>query len=149
MSSAFTKYIFVSNLFSTFFMTGLIFLIQIVHYPLFDLVSEERFLKYHSEHSRLITFIVLPMMLTELMSSIFLIPDNPYLNRTMAILLLALCVGIWVSTAFVQVPYHNLLAGGKSSNLISKLTNSNWIRTLLWSLRSGILIWILMDRLDL
>ncbi len=50
--------VFLLHLGSTWFMVGLIWLIQIVHYPLFARVGVEQFVPYEREHSRLITYIV-------------------------------------------------------------------------------------------
>jgi hypothetical protein len=48
---------------------------------------------------------------------------------------------IWCSTAFLQVPIHNQLAQGYDAGLVSRLVTTNWIRTVAWTLRSGIVLW--------
>ena len=60
---------------SVWFMTGLIWLIQLVHYPLMDRIPPDGFIEFHQSHSFRITWIVAPVMLLELMTSILLIKD--------------------------------------------------------------------------
>ena len=51
---------------------------------------------------------------------------------------------IWLSTFMIQVPFHNILSKGKDSNIISKLTLSNWLRTFLWTIRSILMVMIFL-----
>jgi hypothetical protein len=46
---------------------------------------------------------------------------------------------IWSSTLFLSIPYHNILSAGFSSEAAQKLVLTNWPRTVLWSVRSGLL----------
>jgi hypothetical protein len=53
-------------------------------------------------------------------------------------------VGIlWISTAAVQVPLHNRLATGFEAAAARKLCATNWLRTLVWSLRGGLAMWMM------
>jgi len=54
--------LFILNLFSTLYLTGLIWTIQIVHYPLFSLVGKNEFIDYHSAHSARISWKVISQM---------------------------------------------------------------------------------------
>ncbi|OZC02533.1 hypothetical protein BSZ36_05815, partial [Rubricoccus marinus] len=49
---------------------------------------------------------------------------------------------IWASTAFIQVPLHNALGGAFDAEAHSRLVGTNWIRTVLWSLRAGLVLWL-------
>ncbi|MEM9365232.1 MAG: hypothetical protein AAGD07_04490 [Planctomycetota bacterium] len=127
------------NLASTWYMVGLIWMVQIVHYKLFDRVGDDVFARYAVDHARLITPIVAIPMLLELASAIGLVAlPNPVTSPTTSALGLALVVLIWASTAFLQVPCHNQLATGFDAAAYQRLVETNWIRTVLWSLR-GIL----------
>src|SRR5206468_3820837 len=55
---------------------------------------------------------------------------------------LALLVGVWVSTAFVQVPCHEVLARGFDPAVHRRLVRSNGIRTAGWSLRGLLALWM-------
>ena len=124
---------------STLFMTGLIWCIQVVHYPLFEKVGKEIFSEYHNSHSIRITYIVLPVMVTEIISGFLLLGEHDILSTPAAIALLGMILAIWASTFFLQVPYHGSLSGGWNADTIHSLVNTNWIRTFFWTLRSLIL----------
>ncbi|MEM7783648.1 MAG: hypothetical protein AAF623_09870 [Planctomycetota bacterium] len=128
------------NQFSTLFMVGLIWMVQVVHYPLFAKVGGEQYQAYQEGHQTLITLIVGPAMLIELISAIALVKDCPRSVPTwMPIAGLVLLVIIWLSTAVLQVPCHEKLAIGFDANAHQFLVQSNWIRTLAWTIR-GVLV---------
>lgn len=134
----------ISHIFSCFFMCGLIWTIQWVHYPSFSFVKD-KFLDFHSFHSARITWIVLPIMFIELITAGYLVlqmPQEKWLWWN------GLGVGlIWLSTAFLSVPFHNQLSSGFSENSIHMLVLTNWVRTILWSLRSAGWLYFLSLRL--
>jgi hypothetical protein len=49
----------------TWFMTGLIWFVQVVHYPLMAAVGSPGFAAYEAAHSRRTTWVVAPVMLAE------------------------------------------------------------------------------------
>ena len=57
--------VFLAQLLATGVMIGVIWVVQLVHYPLFASVGANEFVAYHREHVRLITFIVGPAMLID------------------------------------------------------------------------------------
>lgn len=118
-------------------MLGVIWIVQVVHYPLFADVSRDHYVKYHQGHVRKITYVVLPLMGVELVSAvIFCVGAHPLMLGHPAWLgSVALLVVVWISTAMVQVPLHNRLARGFESLTHHQLVLSNWIRTLAWTLR--------------
>ncbi|WP_169975259.1 hypothetical protein [Tautonia rosea] len=126
---------------STLFMTGLIWLVQLVHYPLLSEVSPGAFGRYHTEHVRRIGPIVGPAMLAELVSAAGLVVVMPA-NTPLWLAITGLTVAIltWVVTALVQVPLHHQLATGYDASTCRKLVRSNWTRTLLWSTHAGIVL---------
>ena len=125
-------------------MVGLIWLIQIVHYPLFASVGVEQFSEYSERHQFLITFIVGPVMAAELISAIVLAfyPVFPGVGLWFRIGL-GLLVVIWISTALIQVPQHGKLTGGFDLATVQALVRGNWIRTIAWTLRGLILLVVL------
>jgi hypothetical protein len=131
------------NITATFILIGLIWTIQIVHYPLFAKVGSLNFSEFHITHSRNITMIVLPLMLLELSTSILLVNQDNSLNSILGLC----CVGIvWASTFYLQVPIHNQLALNFDLFLIEKLVFTNWIRTIFWSIK-GVLGFLILYRL--
>ena len=59
------KYLLLANLSATLFMVSVIWFMQMVHYPLFARVVQEKFALYSGANSRLTTYIVGPPMLVE------------------------------------------------------------------------------------
>lgn len=134
---------FVTSLASAWFMTGLIWLIQVVHYPLFAQVGGEGFARYESAHARLITPIVGPVMLAELASALLLLAVRPRAMPAWAAWSGAvLVIVIWASTFLLQVPAHGALARGFDPDTHARLVSGNWIRTIAWSLRAVLLAWV-------
>jgi len=125
------------ELVSTLILTGLIWTIQIVHYPLLLKVGAQSFLEYERSHCNRITWIVAPLMFTEAFSCGLNVAHAGW--SQLAISRVALLGVIWLSTAFIQVPLHKRLAGGFDSSAIEKLVATNWIRTFAWSARAGLL----------
>ncbi|MCZ8342639.1 MAG: hypothetical protein O9301_06380 [Leptospira sp.] len=133
-------YLFWSQNVAGLILVGLIWTIQVVHYPSFHQIDESQFLKFHQSHSLRISCIVIPPMLTELFCLGFLVYLSPEIKY---IILLSLVLAIWISTFFVQVPIHNRLGRmGKKTMEINYLINSNWFRTVLWTVKSVLcLVW--------
>jgi uncharacterized membrane protein len=125
-----------THILSCAFMTGLIWLIQLVHYPAFKYASQNDFLNFHTFHSQRISMIVMPVMVIELLTGALLFwqSTQPIIIINMILLLL-----IWLSTFFLSVPLHNKLAQGFCDKTSSQLVLTNWPRTIFWTLRSLLL----------
>jgi hypothetical protein len=125
------------NAAATLFMTGLIWFVQVVHYPLFAGVGPREFPAYSLRHQRLTTLVVAPAMLIEAAAAswLTLAPPSgvPAWMPWSALLLLG---SIWLSTAVLQMPLHGRLAAGFDAAAIRRLVAGNWIRTAAWSVRS-------------
>ena len=130
--------LFFLNVISAFLLTGVIWTIQIVHYPSFHYIDKMSFTNFHHFHERRISIIVMPLMLIELTTSTALYINN--MSSIVFALNLLIVVLIWCSTFFVQVPIHSILSEKKDKKLIEKLVNTNWIRTFLWSMRMLLII---------
>ena len=140
--------IFLFNVVLTMFMTGLIWFVQIVHYPLFNRVGSSVFNDYHKLH---VIFtgrvVIIPMVLELVVAFLWLFDclDTQYFYP--AIMNVVLLFGIWSSTFFFQVPAHNRIAIQFNQSDYHILVKTNWIRTLLWSLKSLLLLYILQGML--
>ena len=137
--------VFLINLASTWFMIGLIWIIQIVHYPLFSNVGSIYFITYHGNHKILISPLVGSVMIFELVSSVILLFQTPkgVPNWTIVVSIILLSV-IWISTLILQVPYHERLGSGFDKEIHDLLVKTNWIRTVCWSLR-GVFVLLMLD----
>ena len=131
-------------------MTGIIWLVQVVQYPLFESVGREAFLRYHAGHTHLITYVVMPLMCVELCTSVGLtVYPPPGLFRVWAWIGLGLLGIVWSSTAFLQVPQHGMLAEGFDIEIYRSLVIGNWIRTAAWTARSCMFLALTARFLDL
>lgn len=125
-------------------MVGLIWIIQVVHYPLFNGVGAEGFTAYQQRHQSQITLIVAPVMLAELISAILLLMYPPPSVRKSWILAgIGLVVLIWLSTAFIQVPCHERLVTRFDADTHRWLVQSNWVRTIAWTARGMLVLGIM------
>lgn len=130
--------------FSTAAMTGLIWLIQVVQYPLMAEVGAEQFVRYEQEHCNRITPVVMPLMTVELLTALWLAwKPVPGYAGTLWLATVGV-LAIWASTFFIQVPVHNRLCVAFDADLHRRLVQSNWIRTVLWSVRSVLMFRVLL-----
>lgn len=134
----------VLHLLPTAYMTGLIWFVQVVHYPLFAGVGERAFRSYEERHTALTTWVVLPPMVAELGLSAWLAFHAPDAFATTAALGFGMVLAIWLSTFAVQVPCHARLSTGFDRRAWRRLVVSNWLRTALWTARCALaasLLW--------
>ena len=141
--------ILIIQLFSTIYMTGLIWFVQVVHYPLHGEVGSTNFLRYQELHVQWTGLVVMPPMLLEL-GTCFYLALNGYDGIPSWIWWVGLgLLGIvWASTGLLQVPAHNALMSNFSEANHHKLVLTNWIRTIGWTARSGLLLWVLWSLLQ-
>ncbi len=137
------KYVLLAHLAATLFMVGVVWFVQVVHYPLFARVGPEKFCLYSEAHSRLTTYVVGPPMLIEAATALLLVFRRPEGVSLAATLIgLALVAVVWLSTALLQVPRHTTLGSGFDRRAWSGLVLSNWVRTVAWSARGMLVLWM-------
>ncbi len=125
---------------ATLAMVGLIWFVQVVHYPLFASAGAPSFSAYARRHQQRTGLVVVPLMLTEAATAGLLVALVGGATAWLGVLLLA---AIWASTALVQVPMHRRLARGFEPLTIRLLVRTNWLRTALWTARGGVAIALL------
>ncbi len=128
---------------STWAMTGLIWFVQIVHYPLLLNVGLENFTNYEKAHCQLTSYVVVIPMITQLIFS-FLTAFQTGNNWLW--INFALVIVIWLITAFWSVPLHNSLCIDFSADVHKKLIVMNWIRTVAWSCTAIIVTYVLWSK---
>jgi hypothetical protein len=127
---------------STLFMVGLIWFVQVVHYPLYSSVGRAEFIQYERNHTAVTGRVVIPPMLIEAGTLALL-----WLTRPVGISSLMMVIGtiplvvVWASTFLLQVPCHEVLSEGFDESTYQRLVSTNWIRTWAWSFRGG---WVLL-----
>ncbi len=126
------------------FMTGLVWFVQVVHYPLMHRVGSGVFSRYEAEHTRRTSPVVAPMMLFELGSGIWLVlSPPPGVDVLLLLINVAVLAVIWGSTIVLQKPLHRDLEQGFAADVLDRLVSTNWIRTVSWSLRAVLLLFVL------
>ncbi len=113
---------FVLDLLLNGYLCGLIWFVQIVHYPLLAEVGDAGFLRYHERHSALTTRVVA-------------------LPTPWAWLGFSLALGTWACTFGLSVPLHQRLGAGHDRAMIARLVATNWPRTVAWTAHLALLGW--------
>ncbi len=156
--------ILLSNLLITSFLVGLIWFVQVVHYPIFKEVGKQNFHNFHSAHTTLTGKIVILPMLIELGLSFWLVWEgyevdytlqNNYVGESIrnrmsnfysfSSIALVFTILVWILTAWIFVPLHGKLSKGYNIKTIEKLVFRNWFRTFFWSLRLILLIYLTLE----
>ena len=142
--------LFLAQLTATLLMTGLIWFVQIVHYPLFTSVGGPVFVAYARRHANRTGYVVGGPMLIELGTSLAALAPGlrpSFFAAAPAWSSAALTLLIWVTTGLLQVPQHERLGQVHDLQIIDQLVSGNWIRTTLWSIRSVLLLFCLSHAL--
>ena len=133
---------------STWAMAGVIWVIQLVHYPAFDAIErgpdDSAWVAYGERHRAGISFVVGPFMATEGATGIWIVVSPPgdasLVLPLVAFALMGVAYGV---TAFVSVPYHERLTHRFDADALRGLIRTNWWRTAAWTLR-GIVLGVLL-----
>lgn len=130
------------NLAATWFMVGLIWFVQLVHYPQFAAVGADGFVPYHRRHQRFTTFVVAGPMILEGVTAVMLaLRPSKVIDPRLAWIGLALVGVISLSTTLLQIPRHTELACGFTPTACGRLCRTNWIRTAAWTARGVLMLY--------
>ncbi len=122
--------------FCALYMTGIIWFVQLVQYPMLHLTCTKENAEGHQEYTRRMGLAVGPVMLAELALQLEWVVRSPDAFSLACGLLLFI---IWASTIFLQVPCHRDLETAFDPETQQELVRSNWIRTLAWTARALLL----------
>lgn len=129
---------------ATWFMVGLIWVIQLVHYPLFEAVPVEGFAAYERGHTRRMLRVLAVPATAEVFTGAGLLWSRPEeVGLGIVLVAGALLATIWVVTLFVQVPAHTRLSAGFDATAHRSLLTTNWVRTAGWTVR-GLLVALML-----
>ena len=124
----------------TCIMVGVIWVMQLVHYPSFHFIDSNRYRSFQEFHMEKISFVVVPVMLLEMGSGLIMI----YLKHKESLLFLIsmlVLIFIWIITAVFFTTLHGKLTRGYDSLTVDCLVRINWLRTWLWTSRLFILLY--------
>ena len=129
----------VLNLIATCVMVGVIWFVQLVHYPLLSTIGVDRAPAVAIEHQRRTAWVVgLPMAVEGVTTLTLLVacPDGvSVLLPWIGAVVLAVVLG---STVFLSVPLHERMANAPDDSVGRRLVATNWPRTIGWTLRAAI-----------
>ena len=128
---------------ATLAMTGVIWTMQVLNYPLLALVGRDAFAAYEAAHNRRFGSIVIPGVVGAAVGTVgLLFARADAIPLWLPVGQAGLLVVIIASTAALQGRYHTRLAAGFDPHLHSALVRSNWIRVAAWSLASVLALWM-------
>jgi hypothetical protein len=116
-------------------MTGVIWFVQLVHYPLFDLVGRDAWPPYHAAHTRRTGWAVMPMMIAELGSAAVLVAQDATALTVAGVVLAALT---WVFTFGLAVPDHGRLEHAYDPGPARRLVTLGWLRCAAWTAHGAV-----------
>jgi hypothetical protein len=114
---------------SNLLMIGISILVQFIIYPSFKNPDFKNFNSFHLSYSNKMFYIVAPIMLTELFSSLILVYKTP--SKTYLISLIFLLL-VWLVTFIFILPIHSFLSKKHNKQKVEKIIKLNGLRTLLW-----------------
>lgn len=132
-----------ANAVSTVFMVGVAWFVDVVHYPLFAAVGRSSFPAYHVLHSRRTTWVVLPAMSVELVTSVALALDPPGGMAALAVAGALLAIATWILTAFAAVPAHRALGAGFTTGRLDRLRRADRTRAITWTAHGAVVVALL------
>ncbi|MEO6653956.1 MAG: hypothetical protein ABIP17_15015 [Ilumatobacteraceae bacterium] len=125
---------------ATWAMVGLIWMVQVVHYPLLGQLSALSPGSAATDHQRRISWVVGPLMATEGITALALLVSRPATIGAATAWVAAVLLGVaLLSTVAIQVPQHARLSVGHDDATVEALITRNWIRTVAWTARGVVL----------
>lgn len=127
------------------YMCGLGWMVQIVHYPLFDAAAGAGWDAFHRAHSQRITWVVGPAWAVQGITVLALVLDPPDGVGLVLPLVAAVLAGTTVlATIALALPAHERLASGYSAEAHRRLVSTNWVRTIAWTAGMAVAGWMVV-----
>lgn len=136
-----TNFLIDIHLLSTSIMVGVIWVIQLLHYPSFHFIQKSNYSKFQQFHMDRISLIVIPAMVIEFITGIMMLQFG-FSSNILFISSLFILLIIWGITFVFFTKMHQGLISGYDEVIVNRLISINWSRTLLWSLRLLVLCYI-------
>ena len=130
----------------TWIMVGIIWMVQVVHYPLMAYTGPDHSARYQQLHVQRMGVLVGPIMVVEAVAAVWLCVQSPMLaNAWAAWLGLGLLAGIWLVTVCISVPAHEALTRSFDPTAHRRLVSSNGIRSAFWSCRGLVAMFLVVQ----
>ncbi|MEX2584958.1 MAG: hypothetical protein WD315_01110 [Balneolaceae bacterium] len=139
-----TIWIFLLNIASSLVLTGAIWMVQLNGYNALARIHREDFKKHHRSLAGRALLLILPLMVLELVTSIYLViyTETLLLYHLTGLIMV---IAIWISTLLLHLPMQLRLHKGFDEELVHKLRDTNWLRVILWSSKSVISLQVLLE----
>ena len=114
----------------------LTWMIQLIVYPSFLFYTAKELVTWHKIYTKTIALIVIPLMLGQLGITIYqvFLVQNIFTFTS-----IVLVVFLWGITLLKFAPMHQQISEGNTQiQLLKKLAQNNWIRTIIWNILCGI-----------
>jgi hypothetical protein len=129
----------IANLASTLVLVGVIWTVQVVHYPLMALVGREYFIPYQSAHApRMASVVMLPWAMQGVTTAWLLIDRPTTVSAALVWSGATAALVTVVVTMVASVPAHGRLGTGFDTEVHARLVRTNWLRTAAWSAHAAI-----------
>jgi hypothetical protein len=124
---------------------GVLWAMQLMHYPLYALIGEAEFVRYIAANNRsAIAAAIVPSVLSIIFAAGLCWRRPAGVPFAAAVLALVLALGVLASSLIWQAGIHTALArDGKSLASIARLVATNWVRTVTDTLQLGTALWML------
>jgi hypothetical protein len=136
----FLSCLLLANVAATLFLAGISWSLQVVQFPLMLSAQSVDFVAYvRAQRIRNTILMTLPMLVEAVTGGWLLTTQIPSRYLLISMVLLAI---IWIVTFGLIVPMHSKIMRGYDAKAIQTLIRTNWIRTICWSARAGLMIWV-------
>jgi hypothetical protein len=136
------------HLVSTMCMVGLIWTIHFVHYPLFAFVGDAEYATFQAEHVERIGRLLIGPWTVEgfcIAALLAFVARSDYRRLAVPVFIGAVAMAVILGiSAFFSAPAHGKLADGFDASVHSDLMLADLFRTLAWTLRGAVAVWIVV-----
>lgn len=140
-----TDLLVIAHLVSSLTMVGMIWTVQIVHYPLMALIGPERFATYQAAHApRMAAVVLLPWSVQGLTTMGLLVAPPAGVPTALILATAVTALAPVIVTVLASVPAHTRLADGFDAGVHARLVNTNWVRTLAWTAHAALAVAVLV-----
>ena len=119
----------------------LTWLVQLVIYPSFLYYQKTDLDRWHPIYTKGITWVVLPLMVTQLFVSIYQCSISPDMYSIIYLLFVSTT---WLVTFIWAVPLHSAIENDSTPDILKRLVQVHTYRTVLWTIISAMSIWCVL-----
>jgi len=138
------RFVWAVQVASTLFMVGVIWFVQLVQYPGMARIPVDAFPEWQRANIAATgRLVIVPMVLETVTALILMWRRPPGASRDLMLAGLGMLAVIWTVTALVVMPMHRMLQGAFDPEVHRTMVLANWLRTLPWTFRGGLIVWLL------